>query len=89
MRTNSANLRVWWSGGILPPDVFVGETVHFIGKLVTYDEGRVFRVSDALPFKGPFWKVVDPIYQYLFHFTRDPREWCPPEIIERQKWANN
>lgn len=86
MRTRTANLRVWWAGGILPPSVYVSRKVNFIGRLITMDEGKMLRISDAVPFEGRYWKIIDPVYAYLFHFLDDPREWCTPEIIDKQRW---
>lgn len=88
VRTRTANLRVWWAGGILPPSVFVGNKVNFIGRLITEDEGKRFKISDAIPFQGKYWKVIEPLYAYLFHFTDDPRTWCPPEIVDKQRWRS-
>jgi hypothetical protein len=86
VRTRTANLRVYWAGGVLPPSVFVGNTVNFAGRLITLNEGKIMRISDAVPFPGAFWSIVEPLYAYLWHFLEDPREWCSAEIVDRQRW---
>lgn len=85
VRTKSANLRVWWAGGVLPPSAFVGNLICGVGKISTYNEGTIFRVNDAVPFKKKYWKVVDPIYRHLWQFLDDPAEWCGPDYIDKHK----
>lgn len=83
IRTKSAILRVWWAGGVLPPDIYVGAMVCAVGKIVTYDNGRDWRVSDALPLIGEDWPpLMRPIFQRLFMFAADPATWCPKEVID-------
>lgn len=91
IRTKTATVRVWWAGGVLPPDVFVGQLVCVVGKIVTYDNGRDWRVSDALPLQGESWQeIMKPVFQRLFMFAGDPAEWCPKEVIDmyrnRRSW---
>ena len=87
VRTRTANLRVWWAGGGLPPMVYVGNKVNFVGRLLTHDEGKYMRISDAVPFEGKYWKVIEPLYAYLWHFLEDPRDWCDPAIVDKQRWG--
>lgn len=84
VRTKTAILRVWWAGGVLPPDLFVGNMVCGVGKIITYDDGATWRVSDALPMReDEEWRhIMSPIFQRLFMFCRDPAEWCPPEVMQ-------
>lgn len=78
---------MWWAGNILPPDVFVGEIVAACGKIVTYDNGRDWKISDALPLTGDTWfEIMKPIYQRLFLFAGDPAEWCPKEVIDMYRF---
>jgi hypothetical protein len=94
LKTRTATLRVWWAGGILPPDVFVGQIVCAVGKIVTYDNGRDWRVSDALPLAGDSWhEIMEPVFRRLFMFAGDPAEWCPKEVIDmyrkRRGWQKS
>lgn len=83
IRTKTALLRVWWAGGLLPPDIFVGSLVCAVGKIVTYENGRDWRVSDALPLFGEEWKpMMAPIYERLFSFAADPADWVPQETLQ-------
>lgn len=82
LRTKTATLRVWWAGGVLPPDIFVGHKVRVVGKIVTYDDGRDFRVSDAIPLTESWKEVMDPIFERLWLFAADPAEWVPQEVID-------
>lgn len=85
---------MWWAGGILPPDIYVGQMVCIVGKIITYDNGRDWRVSDALPLLNESWyEIMKPIYQRLFLFAGDPAEWCPKEVIDmyrnRRSWKKS
>lgn len=84
MRTKTAILRVWWAGGVLPPDLFVGNIVCGVGKIITYDNGESFRISDALPLRDDEeWRhIMAPIFQRLFMFARDPAEWAPKQVMQ-------
>jgi hypothetical protein len=82
VKTRSANLRVYCAGGILPPGVFVGRMVIGIGKIVTYEQGRDWRVSDALPIPTEWLKLMRPVFRYFDKHVADVREWVPPEILE-------
>lgn len=54
-----------------------------VGKIITYDNGRDWRISDALPIVGVEWpELMRPIFQRLHMFCADPAEWCPPEVID-------
>jgi hypothetical protein len=72
---------------VLPPDVFVGKMVIGVGRIVTYDEGRDWRVSDALPIVGTEWPpLMRPIFERLFLHAADPAEWCPKEVIDMYRF---
>ena len=88
VRTKSATLRVWWAGGIVPPDVYPGTYVMVAGKIVTYDNGKDHRVSDALLLNAAFsWKrIMVPVYQQLFRFSKDPANWVPKEVIDMYRF---
>ncbi len=76
-------MRVWWAGGALPPDVFVNQIVMGVGKIRTFDNGRDWEVSDALPLAGDTWYgIMEPVFRQLFMFAADPAEWCPKEVID-------
>ena len=93
LKTKTATVRVWWAGGILPPDVFVGQIVCVVGKIITYDNGRDWRVSDALPLEGEWHEIMEPLFRRLFMFAGDPAEWCPKEVIDmyrnRRSWKKS
>lgn len=74
---------MYWVSGSLPPSVFVGKMVSFYGKLVTYNEGRLFRVVEAVPLTEKFWKIADPLYRYLWHFAEDPRDWVEEGLLDK------
>ena len=58
-----------------------------VGKIITYDAGRDWRVSDALPLGGDDWKpIMKPIYRRLFEYTSDPADWAPKEIIDMYRY---
>lgn len=78
-------MRVWWVGGDLPPTVLVGQMVSAIGRIVTYDGGRDWRVSDALPLTATWESITGPLFDYLAEYAADPSGWCTPETIDR--WA--
>lgn len=80
--TRTAALRVFWAGNILPPTVFPHKMVCAVGKLVSYDEGREYRVMNAVPFTQSFWSVVGPIYRHLWQYLEDPGEWVSPEDLK-------
>lgn len=94
LRTKTATVRVWWAGGIVPPEVFVGQVVCVAGKIITYDNGRDWRVSDALHLSGDSWYgIMEPIFRRLFMYAGDPAEWCPKEVIDmyrkRRGWRKS
>lgn len=82
VRTKSAHLKVWWAGGALPPDVLVGKMVNVVGRVITYDGGRDWRISDALPIPGSWKGILGPMFDYLAHFVADPAGWCSPEVLK-------
>ena len=87
VKTKTALLRVFWAGGELPPDIYAGSLVCAVGKVITYDNGRDWRVSDALPLVGEDWSpMMKPIYERLFLFAADPAEWCPKEVINMYRY---
>ncbi len=58
-----------------------------VGKIITYDNGRDWRVSDALPLSGEEWRpLMSPIFRRLFEFAGDPAEWCPKEVIDMYRY---
>jgi hypothetical protein len=83
VETRTARALVWWAGGVLPPDVYIDQEVMGVAKLKTFDNGRSFQLSDALPLSGESWsELMEPIFQRLFMFAGDPAEWCPKEVID-------
>ncbi len=80
--TKSANLRVKWAGDGLPPSVFVGKKVHFIGRFKTYNDGKIFMVVDALPIIGEYRGIAKPVLAYLYQFAEDPRDWAEEESLK-------
>ena len=71
-------------GGILPPMVFVGQTVGFVGKLLTYNEGKIFMVTEAVPFKKDapsYWRIMGPVYAHVWQYLEDPRTWVESQPI--------
>lgn len=70
---------MWWTGNVLPPSVFVGHKVNFIGRISTFNEGKIIRVSDAVPFQGSYRRIIEPLRKYLWQFLDDPREWIPDD----------
>jgi hypothetical protein len=96
LKTKTATIRVWWAGAILPPDIYVGDMVCVVGKIVTYDNGRDWRITDALPLNvggAPWGEMMEPIFRRLFMFAGDPAEWCPKEVIDmyrkRRGWKKS
>lgn len=76
-------MRVWWIGGMLPPSVYIGNVVSFVGRFSTFNEGKLFRVVDAIPFEGNHKEITNPIVRYLVQFCEDPRDWLEKEALER------
>lgn len=83
VKTKSAEVRVLWAGKMLPPSVYVGKTVHFIGRFQTFQDGKVFRVVDALPLDGNYREIMRPVIPYFYHFAQDPRDWAEQESLDR------
>ena len=81
--TRSANIRVYWAGRVLPPSVFVGNKVNFIGRFVTWNEGKLFRVQDAIVFTGKYQDIVRPVMKFVYESAEDPREWAEKEALDR------
>lgn len=65
-----------WVGNMLPPDVYVGRMVCAAGKITTYDGGREWRVTGAVPIPDGK-RATAPIFECLDDICADPREWCP------------
>lgn len=85
IKTKTAILRVWWAGGVLPPVVFVGRNINGLGKIKTFNDGKIIQISDAIPFKANYWQVMEPVYMHLWRYLEDPREWCDPWLVDKQK----
>ena len=49
VRTRTAILPVHWVGNTLPPDVYVGRMVSAAGRITSYNGGREWRVTHAVP----------------------------------------
>lgn len=84
IQTKTARFLMWWAGGVLPPDIFVGQVIMGVGKLKTYDNGRSFVLSDVLYLTGDSWNsMMQPIFKRLFMFAADPAEieGMPKEVI--------
>jgi hypothetical protein len=73
---------VYWAGASLPPSVFVGQRVNFVGRLVTYDGGTRFKVVEAVPFIENYRKAINPVIDYLWTILEDPREWAKPYTLD-------
>lgn len=79
---------MYWAGGVLPPDVFVGDIVSVMGKIVTYENGTIFRIGDALVIEGEWQESVRPAFAAISQKTRDPAEWMDEEQLEKYlRWA--
>ena len=63
--------------------MFVGKQVTFYGKLTTINEGKIIRVSSAVPLTGKFWEIADPLYKYLWQFAEDPRDWVDEDLLDK------
>ena len=88
IKTRTAQLRVYWAGGVLPPDVFVGDTVSLMGKIVTYERGTIIRIGDALVIEGDWPQVMHPVLAQISQATRDPAEWMDDEQLEKYlRWG--
>lgn len=81
--TKAAEIRVFWAGNLLPPNVYVGKTVHFFGKFKTLNGGAIFRVTEALPFNGSYREIAKPLLKYLYQFADDPRDWAEKESLDK------
>ena len=76
---------MYWAGGTLPPSVFVGQRVNFVGKLTTEDGGTRFRIKEAVPFIADYRKSINPVIDYLWTLLEDPREWAKPHTLDFMK----
>ena len=68
---------------MLPPSIFVGNKVNFIGRFTTLNEGRLFMVRDAIPFNGKYQDIVRPVMKFVHEFCEDPRDWLEGEALDR------
>jgi hypothetical protein len=76
VKTRTADLRVHWAGGDMPPDVFVGSTVCAAGRIKTYDGGRMWLIVDAVPIpEGQ--KAMQRFMSLVRKTQADPIEWAP------------
>lgn len=81
IKTRTANLRVWWVEGILPPDVYVGRMVCGAGRIKTWDGGNKWAIVDAVPLtKGQaslryFRRSIDKT-------AANPVDWIP-DLLDR------
>ena len=83
VKTKSAEIRVYWAGDLLPPNVFIGKVVHFFGRFKTYNEGRIFMVTEALAFQGAYRDIAKPILKLLYSVADDPRDWAEKESLDK------
>lgn len=83
VKTQSAQLAVWWAGGVLPPMIYPMRICCGVGKISTSNGGTLVTVQQAIPFKEKhgYWGVVGPIYKYLWNFLEDPEQWCDEEQL--------
>ena len=68
---------------MLPPSVYVGNMVNFVGRFMTLNEGKSFWVLDALPFNGKYQDVVRPGHKYILAHCDDPRDWLEKRALDR------
>ena len=73
---------MFWAGGTLPPSVFIGQRVNFVGRLVTMDGGSRFFIHEAVPFLENYRKAINPVIDYLWTLLEDPREWAKPHTLD-------
>lgn len=73
---------MYWAGATLPPSVFVGKRVNFVGRLVTEDGGTRFRIIEAVPFLADYRRSINPVIDYLWTLLEDPREWAKPYTLD-------
>lgn len=76
VKTPTAILRVWWAGGELPPDVYYGKPVAFMGVLVTSNGGVYHRIRGAVPFNKSYSHIMPAVRDYLWSHVDDPREYA-------------
>ena len=88
LKSRTATIRCWWAGGVLPPDLYVGSEAIVVGKLVTYDNGEVWRLSDALMIRADAnWRdVMEPVFRRLNEYIVDPAEYVPKEVIDMYRY---
>ena len=82
IRTKTANLRVAWAGGGMPPDVYIGRTVAGAGKLKTWDGGTETMIVDAVPFPDGR-KALKGFGAILDELCADPSDWAPEVLAKR------
>ena len=80
IKTRSANLRVYWLEGIMPPDVFVGRMVCAVGRIKTWDGGKLWAIVDAVPLTGK--RPLKRLMSAIDRTVADPLEWCP-DLLDR------
>ena len=83
IRTRWSNLRVRWLGDELPPDVYVGSEVSFVGRIVTANEGRRVMIEGAVPLDGSFREAIDEVMRRLNAGMQDPRDWAERAVLDR------
>lgn len=81
--TRSAEIRVYWAGDLLPPNVYIGKQVHFFGRFKTLNDGKIFRVTEALPFQGSYREIAKPLLAALYAVADDPRDWAEKESLDK------
>lgn len=82
IKTRTANLRVHWAGNMLPPAVYVGQTVCAAGRLTTYDGGRMVLVTEAVPIPAGR-DAMRRFAPLLDELCANPAEWCP-DLLDRK-----
>lgn len=65
-----------WAGDMLPPHIFVGQTVCGAGKIKTWGGGRSVYVVDAVPLTAGK-DALKPFYALLDEQCANPLEWAP------------
>jgi hypothetical protein len=76
IKTRTANMRVHWAGGDMPPDVFVGHTICAAGRIKTYDGGRLWMVVDAVPLTDG-QAAMRRFMSLVRKTSADPIDWAP------------
>lgn len=83
-----AIIQIEWFGGEPPPNVRHGMQVFIMGRLLTYNAGRIVTIHDAVAIKRNGAQLREDMKALMRKYVLNPQGYLKPEAIKRERERN-